>query len=242
MLVSDQTSCTRTNHVLHILLIEDQTALAANVMDYLTAQGHALDYADNGIRGLQLALTHNYDLLILDLSLPGLDGLQLCQQLRERASRYIPVLMLTARDSLDDKLLGFGCGADDYLTKPFALAELAVRVQALSRRHLLATDHVLAIGELTFDRQRQLVSRAGQLLELHPIGMKILQLLAEAYPAVLSRSELTSKLWGDNPPDSDALRAHIYLLRQQLDKPFVFNMLQTVHGVGFKLMTGENDG
>ncbi|WP_197490228.1 response regulator transcription factor [Rheinheimera sp. SA_1] len=227
---------------MHILLIEDQTALAANVMDYLTAQGHALDYADNGIRGLQLALTHNYDLLILDLSLPGLDGLQLCQQLRERASRYIPVLMLTARDSLDDKLLGFGCGADDYLTKPFALAELAVRVQALSRRHLLATDHVLAIGELTFDRQRQLVSRAGQLLELHPIGMKILQLLAEAYPAVLSRSELTSKLWGDNPPDSDALRAHIYLLRQQLDKPFVFNMLQTVHGVGFKLMTGENDG
>jgi DNA-binding response OmpR family regulator len=226
---------------LHILLIEDQTALAANVMDYLTAQGHSLDYADNGIRGLQLALAHNYDLLILDLSLPGLDGLQLCQQLRERASRYIPVLMLTARDSLDDKLLGFGCGADDYLTKPFALAELAVRVQALSRRHLLATDHVLAIGELKFDRQRQRVSRAGQQLELHPIGMKILQLLVEAHPAVLSRSELTSKLWGEDPPDSDALRAHIYLLRQQLDKPFSFNMLHTVHGVGFKLMTGEKD-
>ena len=227
---------------MHILLIEDQTALAANVMDYLTAQGHTLDYADNGLRGLQLALTHHCELLILDLSLPGLDGLQLCQQLRERASRYIPVLMLTARDTLDDKLLGFGCGADDYLTKPFALAELAVRVQALSRRHLLATDHLLEIGDLKFDRKRQLVCRAGQTLELHPIGMKILQLLAEAYPAVLSRSELTSKLWGDDPPDSDALRAHIYLLRQQLDKPFAFNMLHTVHGVGFKLMSGASDG
>ena len=226
---------------MHILLIEDQTALAANVIDYLTVQGHSLDYADHGIRGLQLALAQFYDLIILDLSLPGLDGLQLCQQLRERASRYIPVLMLTARDTLDDKLLGFGCGADDYLTKPFALAELAVRVQALSRRHLLATDHLLDIGELKFDRQRQVASRAGQPLELHPIGMKILQCLAEAYPAVLSRSELTSKLWGDDPPDSDALRAHIYLLRQQLDKPFAFNMLQTVHGVGFKLVTGESD-
>ena len=227
---------------MHILLIEDQTALAANVMDYLTVQGHTLDYADNGLCGLQLALANYYDLLILDLSLPGLDGLQLCQQLRERASRYIPVLMLTARDSLDDKLLGFGCGADDYLTKPFALAELAVRVQALSRRHLLATDHQLEIGELKFDRQRQIASRAGQPLELHPIGMKILQCLAEAYPAVLSRSELTSKLWGEDPPDSDALRAHIYLLRQQLDKPFTFSMLYTVHGVGFKLVTGEHDG
>jgi len=227
---------------LHILLIEDQTALAANVMDYLTVQGHSLDYADNGIRGLQLALAQFYDLIILDLSLPGLDGLKLCQQLRERASRYIPVLMLTARDSLDDKLLGFGCGADDYLTKPFALAELAVRVQALSRRHLLSTDHQLEIGELKFDRQRQQASRAGQPLDLHPIGMKILQLLAEAYPAVLSRSELTAKLWGEDPPDSDALRAHIYLLRQQLDKPFTFSMLHTVHGVGFKLMTGENNG
>ncbi len=227
---------------MHILLIEDQTALAANVMDYLTAQSHTLDYADNGIRGLQLALANYYDLLILNLSLPGLDGLQLCQQLRENATRYIPVLMLTARDTLDDKLLGFGSGADDYLTKPFALAELAVRVQALSRRHLLATEHLLAIGELTFDRQRQLASRAGQTLELHPIGMKILQLLAEAYPAVLSRSDLTAKLWGDDPPDSDALRAHIYLLRQQLDKPFTFSMLHTVHGVGFKLMTGGKDG
>jgi DNA-binding response OmpR family regulator len=227
---------------LYILLIEDQTALAANVMDYLSAQGHQLDYADNGIHGLELALTQHYDVIILDLSLPGLDGLQLCQQLRQRASRYVPVLMLTARDSLDDKLLGFGSGADDYLTKPFALAELAVRVQALSRRHLLATHHLLEIGELTFDRQRQVVSRAGQTLELHPIGMKILQCLAEAYPAVLSRSELTAKLWGDDPPDSDALRAHIYLLRQQLDKPFDDAMLQTVHGVGFKLTCGaEHD-
>jgi len=226
---------------LHILLIEDQTALAANVMDYLSGQGHLLDYADNGILGLQLALEQRYDLVILDLSLPGLDGLQLCQALRQRASRYVPVLMLTARDSLEDKLTGFGCGADDYLTKPFALAELAVRVQALSRRHLLATHHVLEIGPLKIDRQRQQFSRAGHILELHPISMKILQLLAEAYPAVLSRTELTERLWGDDPPDSDALRAHIYLLRQQLDKPFSFSMLHTVHGVGFKLVTEPYD-
>lgn len=226
---------------MHILLIEDQAALAANILDYLTALGHQTDYAANGQQGLALALAQHFDVIILDLMLPGLDGLQLCQQLRTLADRHIPVLMLTARDTLEDKLQGFASGADDYLTKPFALAELLARLQVLARRHLLAEPYLLEIGELTFDRQRWQARRAGRVLELHPLGLKILQLLCEAYPAVLSRSELSLKLWGDDPPDSDTLRAHIYLLRQQVDKPFGWAMLQTVHGVGFKLSTGADD-
>ena len=225
---------------LRILLVEDQQALACNIIDYLTASGHQLDYAASGALALQLAKQHSYDLVLLDLMLPDTDGRQLCVQLRQLWLKAVPVLMLTALDSLDDKLLGFAAGADDYLTKPFELAELAVRCMALSRRHLLCVDPILQLGPLLIDRSRQQVSRAGLQLDLHPLGYRILVVLAEAYPALVSRSDLSYQLWGDEPPDSDALRAHIYLLRQQLDKPFSDAMLHTVYGIGFKLVLSKD--
>lgn len=224
---------------LRILLVEDEPALARNIVDYLQLCAHQVDYAADGQQGLQLALQHHFDVILLDLMLPRLDGLSLCRQLRAQSSRHIPVLMLTARDTLDDKTQGFHAGADDYLTKPFALAELAMRCQVLARR-VQPDAYCLDVGPLRLDRRSHQAWRNGQLLQLHPLGFQILQLLAEASPAVLSRQQLSDQLWQDDAPDSDALRSHIYLLRQQLDKPFDWPLLHTVHGVGFVLRAKES--
>jgi len=220
---------------LNVLLVEDQLSIAQNIAQYMEAKGHVFDFATNGKQGLELALEQPYDLIILDLNLPGMDGLEICQQLREKSARHIPILMLTARDSIDDKITGFGVGADDYLTKPFVLQELEVRCLALSRRHLLQTNNVLTLGPLSIDRKRKQVMRDEQVLDLHAMGVRIVTILAEAYPQVVSRSELTQKLWGDEPTESDAMRSHIYQLRNVLDKPFDKPLLKTMHGVGFVL-------
>jgi len=220
---------------LYVLLVEDQLNIARNISDYMEAKSHILDFAVQGKQGLDLALENQYDLIILDLNLPVMDGLQVCQQLREKSSRHIPILMLTARDSIEDKVSGCTVGADEYLTKHFSLQELVVRCMALSRRHLLQTNDTLTIGPLSLDRKRKQVKRDGQLLALHSMGFRILTILAEAYPQVVSRSALSRKLWGDEPTESDAMRSHIYQLRCVLDKPFNFPLLKTVHGVGFSL-------
>lgn len=223
---------------LHILVVEDHAPLARNLADGLELHGHTADFAGDGELGLKLALDHYYDLMILDLGLPGIDGLEVCRRLRERMTRRMPVLMLTARDALHDKLRGFDSGADDYLLKPFAFEELLARCQVLARRHTLHQEHELAIGSLRIERRTQAVTREGRAVRVHPAGYQILLALAEAHPRVLTRSELTQKLWQDAPPDSDALRTHLYQLRQSLDKPFGRAMLLTVHGVGFKLDAG----
>lgn len=220
---------------MNILLIEDNAALAANIGDYLALHGHVVDFATDGRSGLQRALQDFHDVIILDLMLPKLDGLGVCQALRRQADRHVPVLMLTARDTLSDKLHGFASGADDYLTKPFALEELAARCTALSQRHRLQQPHQLQLGSLIIDRDQQRVSRAGQPLRLQQIPYQILLILAEAHPRVVTRTELIERIWADESPSSDTLRSHLYLLRQQLDKPFTTPMLITVHGVGFKL-------
>ena len=220
---------------LHILVVEDNALLARNLADCLEQAGHSADFAVNGVHGVQLALDHHYDLVILDLGLPGIDGLEVCLRLRAQAPRRIPVLMLTARDTLADKLVGFDSGADDYLVKPFAMAELLARCNVLARRHTLHEQHVLCVGSVRMDRQALCVTRAGQAVDLTPAGYQILLALAQAHPRVLTRTELTRTLWADQPPDSDALRTHLYQLRQKLDKPFARALLLTVHGVGFRL-------
>ena len=220
---------------LHILVIEDEQAIALNIADHMEPLGHVLDFAINGEQGLEMALAAPYDVIILDIGLPKLDGFSLCRRLRQHSTRHTPVLMLTARDTVDEKLSGFHAGADDYLTKPFALSELEVRCVALSRRHLLNTSHVIELGDLRIDRQAKTVHRAGQRIALKKIGFEIIELLAEAYPSVVSRSELIQKIWSDDPTESDALRSHIYQIRALLDKPFHTPVLRTVHGVGFAL-------
>ena len=215
-----------------VLLAEDDERLADLVKDYLEGNGFKVIVEGVG-HNVPRAITElEPDIVILDVGLPGKDGLAICKEMRPKYDG--PILMLTARDSMDDKRQGFNVGADDYLTKPFELEELALRCQALSRRQTLYQSQVQNVGELQLDSQTRSASRQGQPLKLTQTEFNILEVLALAYPAVVTRSELTRKLWQD-APDSDALRSHIYSLRSRLDKPFSHPMLRTIHGVGFKL-------
>jgi len=219
---------------IRVLIIEDNPAIVDNITDFLESKGYILDFAMDGIGGLHLALTQDYDVIVLDLMLPGMDGITLCQKLRREADKQVPVIMLTARDTLDDKLLGFESGADDYLVKPFALKELEARIKALAKRWPTDTK-VLAVGDLRLDLGSLEVSRRGKPIELNNTCTSILKLLMEASPNVVTRQEMENSLWGDMPPGSDVLRSHIYTLRKKIDKPFDQAMIETVHGVGFKL-------
>ena len=218
-----------------ILLVEDNADLASNIIDYLEALGHRLHYAADGEAGLREALVSPVDIVLLDLALPNRDGLSVCAEIRRRADRRVPILMVTARDTLDDKLAGFASGADDYLVKPFSLAELAARVVALAQRPQLGQPHRFSVGPLTIDRQARTATRDGRPLRLTPLLWELMLLLAEAWPHPVSRAEATLRLWGDEPPTSDSLRAHVHLLRQVVDKPFGLPMIETVHSVGYRL-------
>jgi DNA-binding response OmpR family regulator len=216
------------------LVIEDHAALRAQIAALLQGAGWRVEEASDGRLGLQLALEQPPDVLVLDLGLPGLDGVSLCRRLREQADRHVPVLMLTARDSLDDKREGFEVGADDYLLKPFAGEELLWRCQALARRGELGRSPVLERGPLRIDRRSAEVrGPAGEPLPLPPQAYRLLLALAEAWPRTVSRSELQQRLWADEPPESDALRSHLYTLRQALGADQA--LVKTVHGVGLRL-------
>ena len=220
---------------MRILIIEDNSDLAANIYDYLEEKGHILDAAADGITGLHLAIVNDYDAIILDLMLPGLDGLTLCKKLRDEAGKQTPVIMLTARDTLNDKLAGFATGADDYLVKPFALQELEVRLLALQRRNAGTPARKLQVADLTYDLDTLSVQRQNKPITLTPTGLKILELLMRKSPHVVTRREIEHLLWGDEPPDSDAIRSHMHTLRVAIDHPFDKALLHTVHGIGFRL-------
>lgn len=220
---------------MRILVIEDNRDILANILDYLELKGFTVDCAQDGLSGMHLALTQPYDLIVLDIMLPGMDGYQLCQKLRQEANNNTPIIMLTARDALDDRLKGLHAGADDYLVKPFALSELVARIEAVLRRSSGANKRVLEVADLRYNLETLEVSRAGQPLKLNPIGLKLLATLMQRSPAVVRRETLEEALWGDDIPDSDSLRSHIHQLRQAIDKPFATTLLHTVHGVGFRL-------
>lgn len=220
---------------MNILLIEDNRDLALNLFDYFEAKGYTMDLAEDGISGLHLAASNQYDALILDLMLPGINGLTLCRRLRE-AGRQTPVLMLTARDSLDDKIAGLEAGADDYVVKPFALREVEARLRALVRRaQVREGPSALRVGDLSFDPGTLKVMRGGRTVELPPIPLKILEILMRHSPRVLPREELERGIWGDSPPDSDALRAHLHILRNAIDKQADRPLIRTLRGIGYQI-------
>jgi DNA-binding response OmpR family regulator len=229
---------------MRILIVEDHPDILANLYGFLEPKGHQLDSARNGYGGLALASENDYDVIVLDIMLPGLNGLELCQKLRTELGKSIPVLMLTARDSLPDKVAGFDSGADDYLVKPFSLVELEVRLKALVRRSAAAhaTRSTMRFGELSFDPDTLEAARAGVPVQLTRTGYTLLRCLLAAAPRIVSRETLEQAVWGEDRPDSDALRTHIHALRQAIDKPFATPMLQTVAGVGYKLVQSDSKG
>ncbi|WP_249673445.1 response regulator transcription factor [Pseudomonas abieticivorans] len=220
---------------MRILVIEDDLDILNNITRYLSRRGYILDCAENGAQGLEMARSGEFDLIVLDLMLPRLDGYTLCRRLREHSGRRTPVIMVTARDTLDDRLEGFEAGADDYLVKPFALAELAARVNALLQRSSPQQSAVLQVADLRLDTATLALSRAGQPLKLPPAPLRLLTALMQASPAVVARRKLEELLWSDSPPDSDSLRTHIHQLRHVVDKPYPQPLLRTVHGIGYRL-------
>ena len=223
----------------HTLLVEDNVSLAQTVIAYFDLEGIDCDYASTGSQGLDLALSNDYQAILLDINLPRMNGLEVCEVLRNRGVD-VPVLMLTARDSLADKLAGFDAGTDDYLVKPFELIELAARVKALAKRRSLLAQQ-LEVGPLQMDLSLRTACRHGQTLTLTPTCWTLLEILMRESPNVVSREKLQNAIWrGSDLPDSNVLKVHLYKLRQQVDKPFSTKLIQTISGHGFAIRVPDD--
>jgi len=221
---------------MRLLLVEDDPELARNVVEYLEPEHH-VDHVLDGQSGLALCAASSYDAVLLDVMLPRLDGLEVCRRLREDLGLRLPVVMLTAKDTLEDKVAGFDAGADDYLVKPFALKELAVRLQALHRRTARAAGEplVLAFEDLQLDLGRMRASRSGRPLRMTRVGLTILERLLRAAPQMVRREQLERELWPDYPVGEGVLRTHVYSLRKQIDRGEQRPLVHTVHGVGYRI-------
>lgn len=219
--------------MLNVLLVEDDLDLADTVIQFLEIEGINCHHGTNGMAGFQLAIEGQYQVLMLDLNLPRLDGVTLCQRLRA-SGIDTPILMLTARDGLDDKIAGFEAGTDDYLVKPFALQELVVRLGALARRRS-GQVRKLTCSDLEMDLNARTVTRNNKLLKVSPTGWRLLEALLRASPEVVSRQTLEGAVWGDDIPDSNGLKVHIFNLRKIIDGPFTLPLLHTVAGHGFTI-------
>jgi DNA-binding response OmpR family regulator len=221
---------------MRLLIIEDNVAIATNLYDYLSARGHSVDTAADGVIGLHLAITEQFDGILLDIALPRMDGLKLCRKLRGEAEVETPVLMLTARDTLEDKLKGFDHGADDYLVKPFALKEVEARLLALHKRHTgRVASRKLSVGRLTFDPRTLSVYYAEREVRLAPKCLRLLEVLMNDPGRVFTRAELENAVWGDVQETSDTLRSHMYTLRRALVVAGEVDPIETVHAVGYRL-------
>ena len=221
---------------MRLLVVEDNRSLVANLFDYFEARGYTLDAAPDGPTGFHLATTQQYDAIVLDWMLPRLDGREVLRRLREDAHSDVPVLMLTARDELPDKIAGFRAGADDYLTKPFDLPELEVRLEALvTRASGRGRSKLLQVADLRLDLTTLEATRGGRTLHLYPACRKLLEVLMQSSPAAVTRERLEHALWGDSPPDGDMLRSHVYELRRSVDGPFPVKLIHTLPRVGYRL-------
>jgi len=219
-----------------ILLVDDDRVVAEMAGEFLDHRGYSVDYAADGITGLHLAVTNSYDVLVFDVGLPGMNGLDLCRKLRQDARKSTPILLLTGKGALEDKLSGLESGADDYLVKPFALRELEARLRALIRRdRQQVSTQVLRVEDLALDTATLRLTRAGRELIVSPIGLKVLAILMRESPRVVTRRALEREIWGDALPDSDTLRSHLYNLRRVMDKPFDRPLLHTIHSAGYRL-------
>lgn len=220
---------------MRLLIVEDEKDLAENLRKGLTEQGYAVDVALDGEEGGFLAETEPFDLIILDLMLPKVDGVTICKDLREKGINT-PILMLTAKSRLEDKVEGFNIGADDYLTKPFSMMELFVRVKALLKRKDQIDLPVLEVNDLKIDLFKHEVSRGAEKIELTPKEFSILELLAKNKDGVVTRTMILDHVWDTGYTGiSNIVDVLVGTLRKKIDKPGLTKLIQTVYGVGFKL-------
>ncbi|MFA0414271.1 response regulator transcription factor [Vibrio renipiscarius] len=218
-----------------ILIVDDSHNVAETIADYLELEGMTIDCAYHGEAALKLAAEQHYDVIIMDIMMPKVDGITAVKKLRQEQFCNTPILFLTAKDSLDDKVAAFEAGGDDYLLKPFAMQELSLRVKALASRGPRQDIGQLSFADITINTQTDEVTRAGVALKLSRIQRQILKELLRHAPAIVSRQELTDSVWGDDEPSSDALRSHIYGLRSAIDKGFEQSRLETIHGQGYRI-------
>lgn len=219
---------------LRVLLVEDDLDVAAGIGDYLEAHGLAVDFAYDAAQARSRLLESSFDLLVLDVNLPDGEGLALCHELKREQGLRQPVIFLTARGDLADKLRGFEAGAVDYMVKPFVPAELLARIRAIAAYATAADGALLRVGDYRLDPQRGLLSRGDRCMPLHATGTAILMRLMQAHPGTVSRQALCEGLWGDGTPDSDPLRTHIYQLRCALQERFGEAPIVTVRGFGYR--------
>ncbi len=221
---------------MRLLLVEDDEKIAGFIVKGLKAAGYAVDTAGNGEDGLHLALTEPYDAAVIDIMLPKLDGLALIKEMRARKVNT-PVIILSARGSVDDRVRGLQTGGDDYLTKPFAFSELLARIQALLRRASGATEPTrLRVGEVTMDLLTREVTRSGKRIELQPLEFSLLEYLARNAGRVVSKTMIMEHVWDYNfDPQTNVVEARICRLRDKIDRDFDRKLIHTVRGVGYVL-------
>ncbi len=226
---------------IRVLVIEDNSALAENIADFLEDHRYTLDFAATGLVALHLVSTNEYDVIVMDVMLPGISGFTLCQRIRNDLHCATPIILMTAKDHIDDKVTGFTQGADDYLVKPFNLKELAVRIDALHRRGRAEVSSLQA-GHVSFDPGTLRVRLGtGESLQLSGMSASILEALIRAYPNFISYDQLSHRLWGDREVESHTLRTHIYTLRKALQEKLGCNVIKTLHGRGYRISSPGED-
>lgn len=218
-----------------VLLVEDDTRLAGSLADFLGERGYEVDFAYNGQSGIELARHNYYEVIVMDVSMPVLDGLSACQRLRDDHGIVTPIIFLTARDALDDKIAGYRSGGDDYLVKPFAPEELVCRLDALRSRRRLRRRQNPTFGDLSVYPGRLQVEFAGRTMNICGTNLQLLMMLVEAAPELVTKAALEAELWPDETPQSSPLRNHIYRLRKLLSDAFGDPIIKTVHGRGYRI-------
>lgn len=226
----------------NLLIVEDDRDLASNLIDFLEVYGYSTDYASDGVSALTLTEENTYDLIVLDLSLPRMDGLLVCHQLRQNQQNKVPIVVLTAKDDIETKIAAFDIGADDYVVKPASLREIEARVRALIRRTKGAPEaEVLQIADLRFDTGTMKIERAGIPISLAPAPVRILLMLMRQSPNVVHRLAIHRELWGEEDhSESHALIVHMHSLRNAIDKPFDRQLIHTVRGFGYRIAYDES--
>lgn len=223
-----------------VLIVEDQSALAANLEEFFDDQRYTLDFAADGLTALHLLATQEFDVVVLDVMLPGVNGFEICRRIRDDLGSNVPVIFMTARGELSDKEEGFTLGGDDYLVKPFALRELQLRIDALTRRETATRDGALRAGQISYDCGTLMAGLDGHgEVMLGGTAARIFEQLVRAHPRIVTHDVLSRAIWGTDDGDPHTLRTHIYVLRRTLEAALGDALVETVHGRGYRLKPSQ---